>query len=136
MHRLGYMQLPSFPIRFSSSVANGLALFVPASGEAQGCAGQTFDVEINQEKVSALERASLESVDSIVALPEPNAFKVSGRVISAVSMAEPVDNEIISVKAGEAIFTLSRNELGGVKLALGECVTFIAHTLSLWDEAI
>lgn len=136
MHRLGYTKLPSFPVQFSSSVVNGLALFVPASGEGRGCASQSFDVEINQEKVSKLKRGGLDSVESVAALPEANAYEVSGKVISVVPIGEPEGHEVITVQAGEAIFTLSWDELGGVKLSLGERVTFIAHTLSLWDEAI
>lgn len=136
MENLGFTQLPSFPVRFSSEVVNGVARFVPASGEVQRCAGESFDVEINQENVTHLKRIRSELVESVVALTEPGVFQVSGRVSSVVSLGEPEGSEVVTVSAGEATFTLSSEELGSMKLSLGEKVSFVAHALSLWDEAI
>jgi hypothetical protein len=136
MDRLGFTQIPSFPVRFSSAVVSGTARFVPASSEAQHCAGQSFDVEINQEKVTNLERISSESGESVVARTEPGVYQVSGRVSSVVPLGEPEGSEVVTVAAGEAMFTLSSEELGSMKLLLGERVSFVVHTLSLWDEAI
>jgi len=135
MVRLGFAQLPSFPVQFSSVTVCGTANFVPAIGDAQSCAGQVFDVEINQQKITNLERIGAESGESVVACVELGCYKVAGRVTSVVRLDERGDDEIVTVTAGEATFTLSSGDVAGIALSLGQSVSFLAHSLSLWDEA-
>jgi len=137
MKPLGYTQLPSFSAEFSSPVVKAVARFVPASGNARGCSGESFDVEIDQERVSGLERVEHDSPsESVVALPEPGAFRIHGTVTSIVPIAEPPGNSVVTVLARGAAFTLSGGELAGKLLSLGERVAFTVHEVSLWDEAI
>ena len=137
MRPLGYTPIPSFMVKFTSPIVRGEARFVPASGNACGCAGQFFDVEVNQDLVTALGVVTHgPSIESVTALPESGAFQVQGVVTSIVPLAEPAGAQVITVSADGALFTLGSEELGGMKLSLGERVTFTAHGLSLWDEAI
>jgi hypothetical protein len=134
---LGYTPTPSYAVEFTSTAINGQARFVPASGSANDCVGQVFDVEVNQERVSAFKMAEGKPfVEAVTSLPEKGSFHVQGVVVSVVPLSEPVGNEVASVSAGEALFMLTSEELGGAKLIVGERITFVAHELSLWDEAI
>jgi len=74
--------------------------------------------------------------ESVVALDESEAFQVFGIVTAVMPLSEPPGNVILSVASGEAIFTLDRCDLGETELYVGEKVAFVAHELSLWDEAI
>lgn len=137
MEHIGYVGVPSFPAQFSSSVVKGRARFVPAEGDAQGCVGRSFDVEINQERVTDLRRVNREAdADAVVALPEFGAFRVCGTVASVVPLGEPEGSDFVTIAAGEAAFILCEPDLCGVKLTQGETVAFVAHDVSLWDEAI
>lgn len=137
MKPLGYTQLPSFSATFSSSIVRGAARFVPASGNSRGCSGESFDVEIGQERVSGLKRVEHKSLsESVVALPEPGAFHICGTVASIVAIAEPPGNSVVTVMARGAVFTLSGEDLAETMLSLGERVAFTVHEMSLWDEAI
>ena len=137
MQSLGYTPMPSYAVTFTSHSVRGEARFVPASGDASDCVGQSFDVEINQERVTALTAVGHGTfAESIVALPERGAFRVHGVVTSVIPLAEPAGAEVITVAARGALFTLGGKELGGMRPSLGEMVAFTAHEVSLWDEAI
>jgi hypothetical protein len=134
---LGCMQVPSFRTKFSSSAIEGWARFVPANGDPEACVGKSFYVEINHERVTDLKRIDDHVfTERIVALDESEAFQVFGTVTSVMPLGEPTDNVILSVASGEAVFTLARCDLGETELSLGEKIAFVAHELSLWDEAI
>lgn len=134
---LGCMQLPSFRTRFSSLAFEGWARFVPANGDPGACVGKSFFVEIAQERVTDLQRVDdISFHEKVVALDESEAFHVFGTVTAVVQGGEPPDHVILSVASGDAIFTLDRGDLGDIKLCVGDKLAFIAHALSLWDEAI
>ena len=136
--RLGCMQLPSFPVQFSSATFSGKARFVPAGSDWQRSIGQTFEVEINQENITNFEvlEASVLQETSVTAQTQPGDFRVCGVVIAIVSIAEPDGEQIITVKAGDALFNLTRTELRIAHLSEGSAVAFTVHDMSLWDEAI
>ena len=135
MQRMGCMQMPGFLVRFSSSVVCGQARFVPASGDAKGCIGQSCYVEIDQEKITNVHPATPGSIEGVTALADAGAFLVVGTVVSIVPIQEPA-GAIVTVTAREARYTLSSDEFGNVVPSPGDRVTFVAHDLSLWDEAI
>lgn len=136
--RLGCTQLPSFPTEFISSVVTGTAWFVPASGDGHGWIGQALEVEINQEKVSGFEilKSPVLAAPPITALPQFATFRVRGLVGLVTPIAQPEGEQMITVQAGEALFTFTKLELGGAKIIEGIPVAFTVHDLSLWDEAI
>ena len=132
------MRLPSFPVQFHSSLFSGQAMFVPASGDWKHCLGQSFEVEIDQEKVTGfkvLETSSL-LAPLITAITETGDFQVFGTVIVVASIAEPDGEQIITVKAGDAHFTFPKSELQISRLSEGDAVAFTVHEMSLWDTAI
>ncbi len=135
--RLGSMQMPSFAAHFESPNVSGSAWFVPASGQGSDYVGQTLDVEISQEAVTqfALEvdRSSAPCVEPASA---PRTYRVVGVVTSVVPLEEPAGEAIFTVSVGDAAFTLERDDLGHARPAEGMKVSFLAHELSLWDEAI
>jgi hypothetical protein len=135
--RLGTTQLPAFPAHFKSEGFAGSAWFVPASGQGADYIGQTLDVEISQEAVSqfALEDDREDEV-GVEPASTSRTYKVVGLVTSIVPLEEPPGEAIFTVSIGDAEFTLARSELGHVLPAKGSKVSFIAHDLSLWDEAI
>jgi hypothetical protein len=136
METRGYMQLPSFPVHFRSTTVSGNARFIPASSELQQCVGQSFDVEINQEAVTEFEVSKCGGVDeAVVALPEQAAFRVHGVVTSVIQLSEPEGEQVITVKAKEAFFTLTQADVRDTQLSTGEVVSFVVHEVSLWDEA-
>jgi hypothetical protein len=134
MQQIGCMKIPSFVVRFTSSVVSGFARFVPASGDANVCMGQTFYVEINQESVTDLQLIQLSAIESVTPLPAPGSFLVLGTVDSVVPLGEA--GPVVTVTARGATFTLATDELGSLIPSLGEQLSFVAHGLSLWDEAI
>jgi hypothetical protein len=133
---LGYTPAPSYVVTFASSSFNGEARFVPASNDARSCIGQSFDVEVSQERVTELMAVTRDHPESVVALPKTCAFQVHGVVISIVPITEPAGTEIVTIEANGALFTLAGQDLDGMKLSLGKMVSFTAHDLSLWDEAL
>ena len=111
---------------------------MPASGDGHGWISQSLEVELNQEKVSGV--AILESsgllTPSKTALPQFASFRVRGLVGLVTPIAQPEGEQVITVQAGEALFTLTKTELGGAKVIEGVPIAFTVHDLSLWDEAI
>lgn len=137
VQHIGYTRIPGYPVQFSSLDIKGGALFVPKTANVEGCVGQSFYVEIGQERVTNLERVAHEgNAEAVVALSEFGAFCVCGTVTSVVPLDEPEGNQVVTIAAGEAVFTLCQEDLGSVKLVQGEKVAFVAHEVSLWDEAI
>lgn len=135
MQLIGCMKIPSFSVRFSSAVANGFARFVPASGVAQGCIGRSFYVEINQETITNLQLLTPMAIESVTPLAAPGSFLVQGTVSSVVPLEGP-DASLVTVTARDATFTLEQKELEGFRPSLGEQLSFVAHGVSLWDEAV
>ncbi len=134
---LGYMQLPSYLVRFISASIQGEARFVPSSDDVRSNIGQVLDVEISQEGVSAFKSVGNSSfTQAIVALAEAKAFQVQGVVASVIVLSEPPGTLLVTVSACGAIFMLSNSDLEGLSPSAGEAVSFVAHELSLWDEAI
>lgn len=135
--RIGFTPMPSYAVSFSGSLISGTARFVPASEAPMLCVGEVFDVEVSQERISEFEvlqnRATLEP---LAMRPEANGFIVHGVVSSVQPVNEPSGQQCIVVVAGEAQFFLSRTEIGDIDLSVGNAVRFIAHDVSLWDEAI
>lgn len=134
---LGYMNYASFSIEFSSSLINGHARFVPADVENQQLEGQSFYVEIDQEKVTDFRVKEPGSIGQAVSRKTvAGTFEVHGVVESITPLSEPEGEQINTIKVLEARFTLSRSDTQNATLSIGENVSFTVHGLSLWDEAL
>lgn len=137
MQLLGYTPMPSYVVVFAANAFRGQARFVPALEDANRCLGQVFDVEVNQERVTALQTiGALAFSASVHALSECCAFHVQGVVTHVAYLSEPAGVPLVVVSACGADFMLGRAELGDMKLSMDERVSFVAHGLSLWDEAL
>lgn len=134
---MGLMNLPAFRVAFTSSTVSGEAMFIPATIGAALRPGDTFFVEVAQEAVSAIEvGGSDDDAGMITPLMESGLFRVCGKVTSIQDVAEPAGEQIFSATAGEAVFTLLKSEIANRVLALNDLIRFVAHDVSLWDEAI
>lgn len=127
-----------YPVRFRSSMVNGWATFVPVDGEVAGWAGQSVSVEINQERVSSLQilGVSPHRDPQVKALDERGCYQICGVVAAIVPFIEPEGEQLVVVAAGDASFTFLRSEIGCRLLRTGEWVTFVAESVSLWDEGL
>jgi hypothetical protein len=133
---IGFAKLPSFLVHFSSTSFSGSARLVPGSGRLEDCEGHEFEVEIGQESVSEFCVTKPTKTTSVEALGTAGSFRVHGIVSYVLTTTEPIFNAFSDVTAGDAIFSLSLNDTGGLRLDVGTSVTFIVHGLSFWDEAI
>lgn len=137
MKPLGFTQLPSYPVQFSSEMVCGSARFVPFGDDVQEYLGRTLYVELSQERVTGVERLEPGHRERAVrALEARGTFQVTGAVGSVHSVAEPHGTVTVSVAAGAAQFLLSDKDFPGLSLQEGDTVTFRVHGLSLWDEQI
>lgn len=129
---------PGYPVLFRSSMMQGWATFVPVDGEVADMPGQSVSVEINQERISAFEilGASPRRAPVVTALAERGHYQVLGVVAAIVPFLEPEGEQLLVVAAGDASFTMLRNEIGCRALRTGEWVAFIAEDVSLWDEGL
>ncbi len=135
--RLGYTQLPSFMAKFEGAEFSGSAWFVPASGKADGNAGQTLEVELSQERVTQVTLEDAKDFEPRVQnLSEPASYRVTGFVDFVTQLKDPIEACIVYISVGNANFTLTTSELGGIKPVQGGHLSFTVHGLSLWDEAI
>lgn len=136
MRLIGYTPTPSFLVHFRSAAFGGVARLVPAVEQPDDCVGMQFDVEITQGSVTAFR--VLDQLDSkaVEALDEPGSFAVSGLVESQSVTSDPSAPRYVFITAGEACFCLSDVEMGGLLPDAGSAVTFVAHDVSLWDEAL
>ena len=137
MQKLGYMQVPSFLVKYRSSTCTSEARLVPAHSDVQQCLGQVYEVEVNQESVSDFSVVvGNTSREAIVAMSERTALRVTGVVTSIMQISEPPGEQMITVRAEDAFFTLSRADTGFAMLSVGDKISFVAHEVSLWDEEI
>ncbi|MBD8655261.1 hypothetical protein IFT68_06425 [Oxalobacteraceae sp. CFBP 13730] len=130
---LGYTNLPSFIAKFKSAEFEGVARFVPASGLPQDCAGHEFGVEIAQDSITDFQIVSGGAGSAIEPLSMTGSFRVRGKVRGS---SGPAGRETTTVAVGEAFFTLTPDDVGQLRPAIGDTVIFILHGLSLWDEVI
>jgi hypothetical protein len=133
---IGFAKYPSFLIHFRASAFSGGARFVPASDRPEDCEGHEFEVEIAQESISEFCVTKPTKTTSIEALGMAGSYRVHGTVSFYITTIESIANPSIKITAGEAIFILSLNDMGGVRLDVGTSVSFIVHDLSFWDEAL
>ena len=133
---VGDRPMLGYPARFRSSMVHGWAIFVPVDGEVADLGGQSFSVEINQERVSAFEILEGPAQPEVAPLPARGDFQVRGVVSAIVPFTEPEGEQLVVVSARDAIFTLLRSEVGSRLLRTGEWVSFIAEDVSLWDEGL
>lgn len=131
----GYTPTPSFKVQFSSKVFAGVARLIPYSGAPDAVSGAQFDVELNQEAVTGFRMCDVRHpcVDPLVNLGD---FKVRGIVHHVAFHSEPPGNHLTYVNVLEAVFMLGAEDTGAFRPAIGSGVEFIAHDLSMWDEAL
>jgi len=127
---MGNIKAPGYKVHFTSSLAVGTAVFVPARTASLEMQGQSFWVELNQETVENLVRLPDDSSQHPVfaSTSQSGDFNVRGVITSVVPF--------ITASAGDASFILASDELGDITLQEGDWVEFLVRELSLWDEAI
>jgi len=138
VRHIGFTPMPAYRVVFSSGTLRAGAWFVPAAEDVSTLVGQTGDVELNQERVSALTRVSPSEPCGHVfsPMPEFGCFQVRGQVVSATPRSELGGEPFAFVRAADAYIALVSNELAGLGLTEGDCVAFCMHDVSLWDEAL
>lgn len=137
MKPLGFTQLPSYPVRFSSALVSGAARLVPFGDDASEYFGRTLYVELAQDRVSGFERAAPPHFEeAMVALEEQGSFQVHGRIASARAASDSCGSVVVTAVAGAAAFFLSDKDFADESLQEGDAVTFRVHGLSFWDEQI
>lgn len=107
---------------------------MPASGKADGNVGQTLEVELSQERVTHEDAKDFEP--RVQNLSEQASYRVSGIVDFVKPLKDPIGACIVYISVGNANFTLTTSELGGIKPVKGGHLSFTVQELSLWDEAI
>jgi len=135
--RLGCMQLTAFLAEFEGAEFSGTAWFIPASGNANDYVGQTLEVELSQEGVTQVSLTDEENFEArIQYISAPCTYQVRGIVNCVIPLEVPIGECIVYISSGNANFTLTATELGGLKPEQGVHLSFTVHELSLWDEAI
>ena len=133
---IGGRPATSVRVGFLSRGFGGWACFISAAASNSDLVGREFDVEIDHERISDLSTGWDNGLTTGVSpLAEPGSFRVRGVIIDVSPLGEPAMDSLVTVAAGDAIFTLDRQDVGDVAFAKGEWVTFTAHEVSLWDEA-
>jgi len=133
---IGAARLPSYLIHFSSPMFSGIARFVPASDVPVGCEGQKFEVEIAQDAVTEFQLPERQMDARIDQLDSAGSFRVHGVVTNVLALTESPVSRWTIVTAGDATFTLTPEDTFEQVLQIGAHVSFVAHCLSFWDEAI
>ncbi|NHZ61520.1 hypothetical protein [Massilia genomosp. 1] len=134
MRPIGSSPQPSFVVHFRSAAFSGIARLVPALERAEDCLGQEFNVEICQGSVTQFGVLDQPALNAVEAQDTPGSFKVTGIVES--QSADPGAQRYGFITAGEACFCLSEAEMGGLWPEPESIVSFIAHDVTLWDEAL
>ena len=127
---MGNIKAPGYKVQFTSSLAVGTAVFVPARTASLEMQGQSFWVELNQETVENLVRLPGDSSQHpvLASTSKSGDFNARGVITSVVPF--------ITARADDASFILASDELGDIALQEGDWVEFLVRELSLWDEAI
>ncbi|HEX8611159.1 MAG TPA: hypothetical protein VF800_07700 [Telluria sp.] len=136
MRPIGYTPQPSFVVHFRSAAFGGIARLVPAVERAKDCLGQEFIVEICQGSVTQFGVLDQPAMNAVEALDTPGSFKVTGILQSQSVPSDPDGQRHAFITAGEACFCLSQDEMGGLWPEPESVVAFIAHDVTLWDEAL
>jgi hypothetical protein len=134
----GFTPMQGYPVMFSAGTLRAHAWFVPADTDLSHVVGREYEVEVNQERVTALTPvgAGQDGSQGLAALPDFGSFRVHGRIESVLLANEHGGEPAAFVRAGDAYLALGSVELAGLELHAGDTITFVAHDVSLWDEAI
>lgn len=133
MRPIGHAGQPSFAVSFRSAAFGGVASLVPAVERAEECVGQEFMVEITQGAVTHFGVLDAPELSAVEAQDTPGSFRVVGTIES--QSGDRGAQGFSFIMAGEACFCLSEEEMGGLWPEPGSTVSFIAHDVTLWDEA-
>ena len=138
VRHIGFTPMPAYRVVFSAGTLRAGAWFVPSAEDASTFVGQTCDVEVNHERVSALMHLSPSKPcqHMFVPMAEFGCFQVRGKVISATPKNDLGGEPFAFVRAADAHIGLGSDDLAGVDLTEGDCVAFCVHDVSLWDEAL
>jgi len=114
---------------------SGTCRFVPFQEDPSSCVGNAASVVLSQESVTDFRITDNERI-SITALREFSAYRICG-VVASVAVAQSNGGQtLINVSVGDAYFYLTDTDTGGVSVAVGTHVEFVAHEVCLWDEAL
>lgn len=119
-------------VRFSSSLASGVAYLVSRLDRSVTGPCELF-VEVSQDSISDIHVSAERSVGQMVYLGDPGVFHVSGTVTTVVSLDDS-QQDVVSLRAGDATLELSAENIADMKLAVGDTLTFVARGMTLWDE--
>lgn len=136
MRPIGHSQYPSFVARFRSVPFSGVARLVPAVDDPKDCVGLELGVEITQGSVTDFQVIGLPAIVGADALETPASFKVCGILESQSPPSETGEGRYAFIAVGEASFCLSEEEMGGMWPEPESIVSFVAHDVTLWDEAL
>ncbi|NHZ91459.1 hypothetical protein F2P45_20975 [Massilia sp. CCM 8733] len=136
MRPVGYAQLPSFVARFRSVPFSGVARLVPAYDNPRDCLDLELGVQITQGSVTDFRVIGLPAIVGADALDIPGSFKVCGILESQSPPSETGEGRYAFIAVGEASFCLSEQEMGGMWPEPESIVSFVAHDVTLWDEAL
>lgn len=132
---LGASHMASYLTHFRSAAFSGWARFVPAENNVKQYVGQEITVEISHDGISNFFVTECEKQE-ITALTERGDYHVCGKVQLIARHSSPIGNRTAYIDACGATFCLGMNDLKTIEVSEGDNVTFDAHGLSLWDEAI
>lgn len=138
VRQFGFTPMAGYRVIFTAGPLRAGAWFVPATEDVSILVGQSFEVEVNQERISdlVLVPPSESASNTFSAMPEFACFQVRGQVASAHPRNKDGGDPIAFVSAGDAYITLGDDELAGLELKEGDTVAFLMHDVSLWDSAI
>ena len=135
---MGNIKAPGYRVRFTSSLATGSAIFVPACSASESIRGESFDVEVNQEGIErfAVEPNSFPREVQITSTEREGDYEIVGVITSIVPRGDNARKAIITISVGDALFVIDSDEIGANYPEEGDWVRFVAREVSLWDEAI
>ena len=133
---LGYTSLPSYPVRFRSSLCSGWARFVPFGDDPLAYVDEELLTEVSQECTSQFLYCCTTDAAAMTPLPTRGDYRIRGTIAAIHSISDPPDGFSAAISIGAATILLSHLDTERWFLSVGATIEFTAHEVSLWDEEI
>ena len=135
---MGNIQAPGYCIRFEAKLVAGHAIFVPADTPPEQLPGQQFVVEANYESIEDYHRWTGDNrpTPTIEPLAQLGDYQLVATVHIVTPLTDDKNRVAVDVVIGDIAFGFTANEIGSDMPRVGDVVSCIVRTLSLWDEAI